>query len=262
MLHCNNDDALQCFQLLGVRPGCSPEPLPAAGSPAAGYWPASLRSLTFLQSKSQALDVELRSCSLNERRSFSLAELRLLDVIANPPLGHNNSILSWPQPPPQKINSVQVCGRGADKPASSPGRVSNLLLITAPTVTLAAAAAASWTHESKLWREKVKHIPSLAATSHSKKKRKSDSKAAGQAFTPHARCACVPLCVCAFVERFTRSKRRDAFKGCGECQHRSSWASHPTLPRDEPTPCEMLCACGDDEDEDNSCRFLFFFWYF
>jgi len=63
---------------------------------AAGYWPASLRSLTFLQRRSQALDVELRSCSLKERRSFRFAEF-LLEVIANPPLGHNNTILFVPQ---------------------------------------------------------------------------------------------------------------------------------------------------------------------
>ncbi|TNN87404.1 hypothetical protein EYF80_002605 [Liparis tanakae] len=46
--------------------------------------------------RSQALDVELRSCSLKERRSFSFAEF-LLEVIANPPLGHNNTILFGPQ---------------------------------------------------------------------------------------------------------------------------------------------------------------------
>lgn len=61
----------------------------AMGVPLVDYWPASLLSLTFLQSKSQALDVELRNCSLKDRRSFSLTEF-LLDVIANPPLFHNN----------------------------------------------------------------------------------------------------------------------------------------------------------------------------
>lgn len=61
----------------------------ATDVPSVDYWPASLLSLTFLQSKSQALDVELRNCSLKDRRSFSLTEF-LLDVIANPPLFHNN----------------------------------------------------------------------------------------------------------------------------------------------------------------------------
>lgn len=64
--------------------------------PSVDYWPASLRSLTFLQSKSQALDVELRSCSLKDRRSFSLTEF-LLDDIANPPLFHNNDVHLLPQ---------------------------------------------------------------------------------------------------------------------------------------------------------------------
>lgn len=83
--------------------------LPAgSGLPAAGYWPASLRSLTFLQSKSQALDVELRSCSLKDRRSFSFAEL-LLDVIANPPLTHNKKNPLRPtQITPQKPRYVKV----------------------------------------------------------------------------------------------------------------------------------------------------------
>lgn len=65
-------------------------------APSVDHWPASLRSLTFLQSKSQALDVELRSCSLKDRRSFSLTEF-LLDDIANPPLFHNNDVLLVPK---------------------------------------------------------------------------------------------------------------------------------------------------------------------
>lgn len=65
---------------------------PLQGRPAAGYWPASLRSRTFFQSKSQALDVELRSCSLKDRRRFSFAEF-LLEVISNPELWHNKILL-------------------------------------------------------------------------------------------------------------------------------------------------------------------------
>lgn len=68
----------------------------ATVAPSVHHWPASLRSLTFLQSKSQALDVELRSCSLKDRRSFSLTEF-LLDDIANPPLFHNNDVLLVPK---------------------------------------------------------------------------------------------------------------------------------------------------------------------
>lgn len=60
---------------------------------AAGDWPARRRSLTFLHSRSQALDVELRSCSLKDLRSFSFASEFLLEVIANPPVAHNNQII-------------------------------------------------------------------------------------------------------------------------------------------------------------------------
>lgn len=77
---------------------------PGRGLPTVGYWPASLRSLTFFQSKSQALDVELRSCSLKERRSFSFAEF-LLDVISNPPYGHNIKILCWS---PLNISNTKI----------------------------------------------------------------------------------------------------------------------------------------------------------
>lgn len=86
----------------GLQAG-APRSSPSAdgGPPAAGHRPASLRSLTFFQSKSQALDVELRSCSLKDRRSFSFAGF-LLDVMTNPPPAHNIRILFVPLKQSQK----------------------------------------------------------------------------------------------------------------------------------------------------------------
>ncbi|KAF3847483.1 hypothetical protein F7725_020511 [Dissostichus mawsoni] len=73
------------------------------------------------QSKSQALDVELRSCSLKDRRSLSFAEF-LLDVIAKPPLGHNNKILFVQHRQgyvKRNGNKAQGAGSGGDLPSTS-----------------------------------------------------------------------------------------------------------------------------------------------
>lgn len=112
----------------------------------AGYWPASLRSLTFFQRKSHALDVELRSCSLNERRSLSWAEF-LLDVIAAPQLAHNNQILFVPQ---KKWNAVT-----RESPAVN-------ALPDVPHVT-AADGAGVWSTNTQLstfWGGNIKRFPS------------------------------------------------------------------------------------------------------
>lgn len=97
-----------------------PAPLqPLPGLPAAGYWPASLRSLTFFQSRSQALDVELRSCSLKDRRRFSFREF-LLEVMSNPELRHNKTLLF-----PHKYFSslIQKRKKKKEKRKISPGYI-------------------------------------------------------------------------------------------------------------------------------------------
>lgn len=60
-----------------------PKSLNTTGIPqlSVGYWPASRLSLTFLHSKSQALDVESRSCSLIDRRSWSFADFRFVVIV-------------------------------------------------------------------------------------------------------------------------------------------------------------------------------------
>lgn len=59
--------------------GVSPQ---VAATAARRDWPASRRSRTFLHSKSQALAVESRSCSLSDLRSCALAERRWLLILA------------------------------------------------------------------------------------------------------------------------------------------------------------------------------------
>lgn len=174
------------------------DPLRAAGSPAAGYWPASLRSLTFLQSKSQALDVELRSCSLNERRSFSLAELRL-DVIANPPHGHNNSILSGRHRRKKKVSSgvrgrrVTFFPRPGIKPSPYHCTKSDF------GGYCSFCSVDSWV---KVVVRKSETYSRFADTSHSEKVTVKQQDMLSH-LTPDV---CVSVFVCAFVEEFTRRK--------------------------------------------------------
>lgn len=58
-------------------------------------WPASRRSRTFLHSRSQALAVESRSCSLIDRRKWTVADFGLA-VIAVPPDAHSRTESSSP----------------------------------------------------------------------------------------------------------------------------------------------------------------------
>jgi len=93
------------------------------------HWPASRFSRMFLHSKSQALDVESRSCSLIDRRSCSLLDFRLVVIVNGDTYQHRarvssegTVIRSLARPPgslglvPQ-LSSLQLI-RGAASPCS------------------------------------------------------------------------------------------------------------------------------------------------
>lgn len=58
------------------------------------HWPASRFSRMFLHSKSQAFDVESRSCSLIDRRSCSLLDFRLVVIVNGDTYQHRARVSS------------------------------------------------------------------------------------------------------------------------------------------------------------------------
>lgn len=167
----------------------------AKDGPSVDHWPASLRSLTFLQSKSQALDVELRSCSLKDRRSFSLTEF-LLDDIAKPPLAHNNDVHLMSQNEagiisPTWNHSFPACILPFNK---------------AVKVSL---APGSHTRLSTFFWKKNKLFPSSQKVKLTKpfRVRKVTIKLKTDFHTSQQMCACTCVCVC--VKRLKRDGRRD-----------------------------------------------------
>lgn len=136
--------------------------------------------------------MELRSCSLKDLRSFSFAEF-LLDVIVNPPRGHNNQILLVPMP--HKNRYVQVT-RKTTFTFFSPGNKLSLLCSTAANLTLKAALQTKRSTFLRKKKNKSTNIPFGSKRKIINRVKSKKMQSGSKTLTLHTRCVrVVRLCV-------------------------------------------------------------------